>query len=100
MSRLSGGGYTSNKLVETNNPKREPINHAVSPGAVSRLGGLVGEGAKFKSLYQNYNPQKTSNPIGPTDGMAQGPGANRTVMRSGSQAPCNPPRSMGTSRKF
>jgi hypothetical protein len=85
MSRAkSGGGETMNKVVSTNAPKREPINHPVSPGAVSRLGGVVSVGTPFKPLY--YNKVTASNPVGPTDGMKAGPGSNRTIMPSGSQS--------------
>ena len=34
-------------------PKREPINHPISPGAVSRLGNLVGEGTPYKTLRRD-----------------------------------------------
>jgi hypothetical protein len=34
--------------------KREPIPHAIDPGAVSRLGNVVGEGTPYKSLEGPY----------------------------------------------
>src|SRR6516225_5163610 len=91
---LSGGGIEGRQVVETNNPKREPISRSVSVGAVSRLGGMVGEGTPLKSLYANYNPVRASNPIGPTDGMKAGPGSNRTIMPSGSQSRVSAPTPM------
>ena len=33
--------------------KREPKSHAISPGAVSRLGNMVGEGTPFKTLEKD-----------------------------------------------
>jgi hypothetical protein len=93
---VTGGGIDGNKVSQTNAPKREPIAHPVSPGAVSRLGAKVGLGTPEKHLY--YNKVTASNPIGPTDGMAQGPGANRTVMPCGSQASTPSPRPMPKGR--
>jgi hypothetical protein len=95
---VTGGGILGNKVSETNAPKREPIAHPVSPGAVSRLGAKVGPGTPEKNLY--YNKVTASTPLGPTDGMAQGPGANRMVMPSGSQAKTPAPASMGKTRPF
>jgi hypothetical protein len=80
---ISGGGIEGNKVGSYRDPKVEPKPHAVSVGAVSRLGAKVGEGTPFKSFY---NQQGYTNPIGPTDNMGQGPGANRVVMKSGTQA--------------
>jgi hypothetical protein len=97
---VSGGGYESNKVAHTNNPKTEPQSHPVSVGAVSRLGAKVGEGTPLKTLYQNYNPQQASTPIGPTHMNVAGPGAGRMVMPSGSQSKTPAPHSMGKSRKF
>jgi hypothetical protein len=81
MSKISGGGY--NKRVDIPQPKREPVSHAVSQGAVSRLGGMVGPGTPHKSLYSGAG---YSTPRGPTDGMDARPGGNgRQIMASGSQ---------------
>jgi hypothetical protein len=78
----SGGGINSRVVKHTSNPKQEPVAHAVSVGAVSRLGNMVGEGTPFKPLYSGPGYSK---PVGPTNNMGVGPGANREVMRSGSQ---------------
>jgi hypothetical protein len=78
----SGGGITSNKLVETRNPKVEPTVYRASPGATSRLGNMVGEGTPLKMLQTQGGAY--SNPIGPTPSVA-GPGGGRMVMKSGSQ---------------
>jgi hypothetical protein len=52
--------------------KREPINHAVSPGAVSRLGEMVGEGTPHKTLYKD-------------DGTLQAPMHSVATHKGGSQ---------------
>jgi hypothetical protein len=78
----SGGGINMNKVVHSRNPKVEPTPHAVSVGAVSRLGAKVGEGTPYKNLY---NKVGYTTPIGPSDNMGAGPGANRMVMKSGTQ---------------
>jgi hypothetical protein len=79
----TGGGINSKVVSNVNAPKREPISHAVSPGAVSRMGGALGVGSNYKALYSGAG---YSTPQGPTDGMGQGPGSNgRQIMRSGSQ---------------
>jgi hypothetical protein len=93
---VTGGGILSNKVSHVNAPKQEPKPHAVSVGAVSRLGAKIGPGTPFKSFY---NQQAYTNPVGPTDSMGQGPGANRTVMRSGSQASTPAARPMPHGRK-
>jgi hypothetical protein len=80
----SGGGWSSNKRVDLPQPKREPISHAVSPGAVSRQGAVVGEGTPHKSLYSGAG---YSTPRGPSDGMdCRVGGNNREILKSGSQS--------------
>jgi hypothetical protein len=53
-------------------PKREPKSHAVSPGAVSRLGNMVGEGTPHKTLYKD-------------DGTLQAPMHSVATHKGGSQ---------------
>jgi hypothetical protein len=91
----SGGGIEQKNTASYSDSKREPIVHAVSPGAVSRLGEMVGVGTPHKSLY---NFTKTSSPFGATDNTLAGPGANRTVMKAGSQSTTPPARSMPKGR--
>jgi hypothetical protein len=78
----TGGGINSKVVSNVNAPKREPISRAVDPGAVSRLGSMLGEGADFKPLYQS---SKATTPFGTTPSVA-GPGGGRMVMRAGSQS--------------
>lgn len=56
----------------TNEGKREPISHSISPGAVSRLGTIVGPGTPFKSLQGD-------------DGVLRAPMASHELHLSGSQ---------------
>jgi hypothetical protein len=74
-----------NKVVETTDGrKREPYVNPVSPGAVSRLGAVVGVGTPEKHLY--YNKVAASNPVGPTNNFTVGVAGGRTVLPSGSQS--------------
>jgi hypothetical protein len=94
---LSGGGIESNKVVNTQNPKREPTPHGVSVGAVSRLGGMVGEGTPYKNLY---NKQAYTTPLGTTPADCK-PGGGRMIMPSGSQSKTPAARPMpAATRKF
>jgi hypothetical protein len=45
---------------------------------------MMGEGSDHKPLY--YNRVTASTPVGPSDNTKAGPGANRMVMRAGSQS--------------
>jgi hypothetical protein len=80
----TGGGINSRVVSNVKAPKQEPRPHAVSVGAVSRLGGVVGEGTPYKALY---NKQGYTTPVGPTPNTENlGPGGcGRMVMKSGSQ---------------
>jgi hypothetical protein len=98
MTNRTGGGANSRVVSNVNAPKREPRPYAISVGATSRLGGMVGEGTPHKALYSGAG---YSTPIGPSDNMAAGPGANRMVMHAGSQSPTPAARPMSPStRKF
>ena len=94
---VTGGGIDGKNVGHYRDAKREPIAHGVSPGAVSRLGGAVGEGTPYKNLY---NKQAYTTPIGPSDNMGVGPGANRMVMRAGSQSKTPNPTPMGRGRSL
>jgi len=100
MPKITGGGANSRVVGNYLDRKTEPVNRPVSPGAVSRLGGAVGEGTPFKPLYKST---VASTPYGATNNTQNlGPGGcGRVVMRSGSQGPCsNPPASMGRGRSL
>jgi hypothetical protein len=85
----SGGGIEGQNVVETQNPKSHIRPRGISVGAVSRLGGMVGQGTPLKNLY---NQQAYTNPVGtiPVVGANCKPGGGRTVMPSGSQSKCRP----------
>jgi hypothetical protein len=76
----SGGGINSRVVKHVNAPKQEPKPHAVSPGAVD----MQGQAVAFKKppLVSGKGYQ----PPGPNWNTKQGPGANRTIYKSGSQA--------------
>jgi hypothetical protein len=80
MVKLTGGGIQSNKVVRSNAPKQEPKPHAVSPGAVD----MQGQATAFKKppLVSGKGYQ----PPGPNWNTQQGPGSNRVIYRTGSQA--------------
>jgi hypothetical protein len=96
MAKLSGGGVTSNKLGSYVDVKREPVVNVVSPGAVSRLGAVIGPGTPHKTLYQHT---VASSPYGTTrnDDCRVG-GNGRVVMKAGSQASTPSPRPMGKTK--
>jgi hypothetical protein len=78
--RISGGGINSNKVTHYRDPKQEPKTYKVDPGRVDQLGQ-----ATHFAKGPLQTPGAYSNPVGPSDNMGQGPGANRVVMKSGSQ---------------
>jgi hypothetical protein len=98
----SGGGITSNKLVSSRAPKPEPKAKAISPCAVSQIGNKQGNHATDKGTVRTRTePLVTGRgyqPVGPTRNMGQGPGANRTFHRSGSQSSTPTARPMATGR--
>jgi hypothetical protein len=91
MPKITGGGANSRQVSHYRDPKQEPKAHGVSVGAVSRLGGALGVGTTHKPFY---NKQGYTTPIGPSDNMGAGPGANRMVMRAGSQSKTPAPTPM------
>jgi hypothetical protein len=58
----SGGGITSNKLVQSKALKAEPKATAISPGAVSRIGSHPSPLTKPKAL----DAGRVAGPVGPT----------------------------------
>jgi hypothetical protein len=97
MSRAkSGGGITMNKVSQTTDGrKQEPKVHGVSPGYVSRLGSMVGQGTPYKAIYSQ---QGYTNPVGTNHNFEMGPGAGRVVLKSGSQSSVKAPTPMGKSK--
>jgi hypothetical protein len=87
----SGGGYGSNKQVDSRAPKIEPRAHARNPAAVAQYGQLQGSHVTRggESGYRgdpDYVRRGYQPPVGPTDNVAAcGVGGGRKVYASGSQ---------------
>jgi hypothetical protein len=91
----SGGGLTSNKLVETNAPKAEPRSHNVDPRRPSEIG--LSHHYTVPPLYQST---KASTPYGTTPGNDCRPGGNgRVILPSGSQSRTKAPTPMQGPRR-
>ena len=99
MTNRTGGGANSRVVGNYLDKKAEPKVNVVSPGAVSRLGGMVGEGTPHKALYSHT---VASTPYGATNNTQNlGPGGcGRVVMRAGSQSPTPSPTPMGRGRSL
>jgi hypothetical protein len=94
---ISGGGIEGRQTAHYRDPKVEPKPHAVSVGAVSRLGGMVGEGTPHKAFY---NAQGYTTPSGPTSNLDCRPGGNgRQILPSGSQSRTPSPTPMSGPRR-
>ena len=101
----SGGGITSNKVVNSRAPKAEPRSRAISPAAVSQIGLKQGNHATDTGTFRRRSEPLVvgrgyQTPVGPTSNMGQGPGANRTVYRSGSQSPTPAARPLPAGREI
>jgi hypothetical protein len=92
---VTGGGIDGKNVKHVEAYKTEPIARAVSIGAVSRVGSMVGEGTPHKPLYQGpgYSPPKGPKP------MVCGVGGGRTVYKSGSQSATPAPKPMSGPRR-
>ena len=96
MTKLSGGGITSNKNVKTPVKAGSPRTDVVSPGAVSRMGAHAVL-TKPQPLVPRTAPDgRMGNDIAATAGC--GVGVGRTVHRSGSQSPTPPAQPMPDSQ--
>src|SRR5215831_3998248 len=79
MARLTGGGYGSGKHVEAKKGKQEPVSHKGSPAGVAQQGAATAFRKEEIRSGQGYQP------YGPKDHTMQGPGAGRTILKSGLQ---------------
>ena len=86
MAKLSGGGYSSNKLSQSKAPKAEPRSKAMSPEAVAQLGAATA----FQKKPLEMGPG-LGGPVGPTNNLVNGPkGQGRNVHHCGSQGTHGP----------
>jgi hypothetical protein len=90
-----GGGLHSRNVRHTTAPKVEPRSHRVREPAVAQIGGNYGDhvtrgGSTGWRPGSIYGGAGYSNPVGPTNMALSGPGAGRTVMKSGSQCQTGP----------
>jgi hypothetical protein len=89
MKVKSGGGLTSNKLVQSKGYKQEPVANKANVASVAQQ-GLATQFRKEPLIQQGkgYNPSgvpATGIP-GKYNAAAQGPGSGRTTYKSGSQS--------------
>ena len=89
---MSGGGYGSRQHTEAKKGKQEPISHKGNPAGVAQQ-GLATQFQK-EPITSGIGYQ----PYGPKGHTAQGPGANRTIYKSGSQSPTPQAREMAAGR--
>jgi hypothetical protein len=101
---VTGGGIDGNKVQHIPRPKVEPTPHAISVGAVARIGQAQYPGAQTGPLYEGrgyaakYN---ATTPSGPTSGLDCRPGGNgRVISKSGSQAHHSGTTPMGGGRSL
>jgi hypothetical protein len=75
----SGGGYGSSNVRHDRKGKQEPISHKGNVEGVATIGRAEQFVKKPMTSGQGYQP------YGPKDHTGQGPGAGRTIHKSGSQ---------------
>ena len=94
MAKLTGGGFLGNKVRHVSAPKTEPKSEAILPEAAAGIG--LSHAYKVPNLERGKG---YATPTGPSSNMGVGPGANRTVMKCGSQGThgpvVSPPRPIG-----
>jgi hypothetical protein len=91
----NGGGLGMNKVVTGKSPKVEPRSQAIRPAGVAQIGLAVDPKA-----VAPIRGGRTLGPVGPTNNMVAGPGAGRTVHKSGSQHGLTPARPLPAGRSF
>jgi hypothetical protein len=89
MKAKSGGGITMNKNVSPGIRTGSP-NKATSPGAADQIGQTVAFKREQCDIGQAHNASQLGNAKALDVGKG-GPGAGRTVMRSGSKSMYGPP---------
>jgi hypothetical protein len=97
MGHKPGGGLHSRNVRHSTAPKVEPKAYARNPAAVAQYGAHVGNHrTSFGGSETRYKGEPDTmrrgyqNPVGPTSMALSGPGAGRTVMKSGTQCQTGP----------
>jgi hypothetical protein len=81
----SGGGLTSNKLVRPSVRTGPPNSRVVNPGGADQLGQHMTKASAATPLYGGtFSQVPSGNAVAKNVGKG-GPGAGRTIHRSGSQ---------------
>jgi hypothetical protein len=88
MKIKSGGGLTSNKVVQSKHAKSEPVSRKASPAGAAQLGAATQFRKENLIGGKGYEPgPKGSTGLSGTYNPArEGPGSGRTTYRSGSQS--------------
>ena len=86
MSKVSGGGITSNKLVQVGVSGGSPRANVISPGGADQQGQAMGKRSAVQPLVAGTAaaPVALGNAVATNVGPG-GPGRGRTVKPSGSQ---------------
>jgi hypothetical protein len=104
MKIKSGGGITSNKLVQDRKYKQEPVTHKASPAGVAQQGMAVQFRKELlqQGPHSGYEQPKITKPTGIANATynsaKSGPGSQRAIYKSGSQSPCPPAHGMPAGR--
>jgi hypothetical protein len=93
MKSGGGGGYGSRPVSHSHQGKSEPISHKGNPAGVGQIGLQHAFKPEPVTKGRGYEPLK-----GVADNTKVGPGAGRTIYRSGSQQPTPPAREMPKGR--
>jgi hypothetical protein len=86
MSKISGGGLTSNKFVQVGVKGGSPRTNVISPGGADQQGQAMGKRSAAQPLMAGTAAAPV--PLGnakATDVRGGGPGTGRTTMPAGSQ---------------
>ena len=102
MKIKSGGGITSNKLVQSKGYKTEPVAHKASPAGAAQQGMAVQFRKEPLQQGSGYTPKRMGDTGIANDRQGHagpGPGGGgRTIYKSGSQSPTPPARELPAGR--
>jgi hypothetical protein len=95
MKIKSGGGLNSNKTVQSKQRKSEPVSHKGNVAGVAQQGLALQFKRQPITSGKGYEPPK-----GIAPNTQVGPGAGRTIHRSGSQSATPPAKPMPEGRNI